>query len=56
MEGQVEVRYVLYKKIDGEWYVEGRYSLDYINRLAYAAWNLGKYDCFEDIKVEVEKV
>ncbi len=56
MEGQVEVRYVLYKKIGGEWYVEGRYSVDYLSRLAYAAWYLGKYDYVEDVKVEVEKV
>lgn len=56
MEGQVEVRYVLYKKIDGEWRVEGRYSLEHITHLAYAAWQLGRWGCYEDIKVEVEKV
>ena len=46
------MKFILEKKVDGFWWFEGLYSIQYINNLAHCAFDMGRYgSAYSDIRV-----
>ena len=47
------MKYILEKRIDGEWYEEGRYFPSELSSMTRRAFELGHYDFISDVKISI---